>query len=100
MVRAVFRGAVDISSTEEFRAALDAAFDRTAPEAELVVDLTPLELLAASGLRELVRLHHRCAAAGVRLTVLVRPGSIVARVIDIAAARLPRQPRVDGPRHP
>src|SRR3954471_14902145 len=66
-------GEVDLATGEQFESALDAALDRAAGCAELVVDLRGLTFVDAGGVRSVARLAHLAAERGVRLRLLSAP---------------------------
>ena len=75
-------GEVDLSVSERLDAAIDAALEACATDAELVLDLGGVEFLDSAGLRSLLRGAKAAAAVDVRFAVL--PSPAVTRVLEMA----------------
>lgn len=78
----VVRGELDLATAPELEAAVTEGLDAGK---QVVVDLRELDFMDSSGLRVLVAAHARARRAGERFAIVrPRPGSAVARIIDIA----------------
>jgi anti-anti-sigma factor len=88
-------GRLDVSGAAAAREALHAAVD--AGQGRLVVDLTGVELLDATGLGVLVGTHRRARLAG-RHLVLLDPAPRVARILALTRVdRIIRTERTELP---
>lgn len=85
-------GVVDRSTSGDVMAALLDATATLPPPALVILDLRNLELLAGEGVRTLRLFADSGRMCGVHCRLLIEPGSIVARTLDIAdpTRHLPR----------
>jgi anti-sigma B factor antagonist len=74
-------GEVDIATTPQLGAAIDAAL--ASGTRELCVDLTQTTFMDSSGLHVLLEANRRAAEVGCELTIVCPPGP-VARVLDLS----------------
>jgi anti-sigma B factor antagonist len=81
--RALLRaaGEVDLYTARDFAAALEAA---VAASPHVLVDLTEVEFMDSTGLRALLEARGRATGAGGEVTLKVRPGSPIDRLLDLA----------------
>jgi anti-anti-sigma factor len=90
-----FRGEIDIAAAAEIAPHLDAA--TAAPDAHVVIDLTPVEFFDCSGLRLLYRARHRVQDGPGRLR-LVCSHPLTLRMLRVTglARLLPVLPTLDA----
>jgi anti-anti-sigma factor len=75
-------GEIDVSNAAQLERAIAGELDREA--AGLVVDLGGLEFMDSSGVHMLFGLAHRLAQRGLGFALVVPPGSLPRRVLDLS----------------
>ena len=74
------RGEIDVATSDDLRARLDAAMDGA--DGILLIDLSGVEFIDSSGIRVLLQAHERCVASQVEFVVR-DPSRSVLRVLEI-----------------